>query len=358
MAFVISDWSRETLRKSGGVEIRFHGRTIADGSVAAAGEQARPLGIGEIALLAALERPSVLPAALREQVADCDRVIARLVLDGLVEVRRGSRFVTGAAALAVAGRIEGRAAVGSRISELALRYALATRHLPTRVLADRLYAFNSLPRRPGADNSAQQFADLTGIEVESPAPRLGGKDWSLQSSGPWLYFRRGAPFRAHFKIYLCPQPQSVAAVIPKFAEVLAVARDITFKVAFPAAQLARPDKIVAYFASFEAVQKTLAALTSIGLGTPAQAVPFSAPVLGTELLSWGVDPPSLPSQKAVSWRSWVTRQVAECAGGISAATPPDEALAALTAALELRDIDPVQWLPRQQLISRKWSLDL
>jgi hypothetical protein len=49
--------------------------------------------------------------------------------------------------------------------------------------------------------------------------------------------------------------------------------------------------------------------------------------------------------------------VAECAHALLTGTA-DERLTALKAALELRDIDPVQWLPRQRLISRTWRLEL
>jgi hypothetical protein len=358
MALAIPDWSRETLRKSDGFEVRFHNRAHADGSVAAAGEQARPLTIADIAILAALETPSVLPAALREQVADCDRVVSRLVLDGFIEVRRGRRFVTGAAVMTVASQSADIGAPASHISELALHYALLTQHLPQRALADRLYAFNSLPRLAAPDPSPRRFTELTGIDPESPSPRLGGKAWRAHTSGPWLYFRRGSPYEAHFKMYLCPRPRAVSSVIGKFADVLAGNRDSTFKIAYPAPHLARADKIVAYFENFEAVQRTIAALAPTGLDAPSQPVPFSAPVPGTQLLTWGVDPPSLSSQRASSWRSWVTRQVAECAHALPTGTAPDEKLTALKTALELRDIDPVQWLPRQRLISRTWRLEL
>ena len=180
----------------------------------------------------------------------------------------------------------------------------------------------------------------------------------MQIDKGWVYFRRGAPFEARYKTYLCPQPQSIPAVIPVFSEVLARAHSSVFKIAYPATFLGRADKVVAYFPSFETMQRTLTDLARAGLDAPVQAVPFSAPVPGAPLLSWGVDPPNLPAKKGSSWRSWVVRQVAECAHRIPSETPHQEALDHLKGALQFRDIDPVQWLPQQQLISRKWRLDL
>ncbi|MGA8029346.1 MAG: hypothetical protein WB992_19565 [Bryobacteraceae bacterium] len=361
MALSIPDWSTAVLRKTPGVEVRFRAHRSRDGSVAVAnGNHERSLSVNEVALLAALHSPCVLPRALREKVADCDQVVARLVLDGLVEVRRGRRFVNGTIALRGASLDGGEEAANgsSRISELALGYALAIRHLPPDTAASRLYAFNSLPRTVISGVSAEAFARISGIDIENPAPRLGGKEWSLQIGKAWVFFRRGQSSGAHFKLYVCPHPESIAAVIPAFCEVMGHARSSVFKIAFPAHSLARADKIVAYFSSFEKLQTTVSELVRLGLDVPVQGVPFSAPVPGTELLSWGVDPPAMAAQQAGSWRSWVTRQVAECVHGISGDVPAEEALNFLRTALRLRDIDPLQWLPRQELIAGKWRIEL
>ena len=174
----------------------------------------------------------------------------------------------------------------------------------------------------------------------------------------WLYFRRGAARGGRFKVYLCPKPRDIHKVIPTFAEVLGRNGGV-FKMAFPRASLARPDKIVAYFRTFQGLQEALAAMAArLTREARVQAAPFSAPVPGTALLSWGVDPPNLSGRKAMSWRSWLTAQVAECAQNIPAAKTPIEALEHLKAALKLRDIDPASWLPLQELLSRKWRIEL
>jgi hypothetical protein len=359
VAFSYLDWSGQVLRKRPGLEIHFQARKGRDGSVAIAkAGSERSLTIDEIALLASLEPPCALPQALREQVRECDQVMTRLIFDGLVQVRRGRQFYTGAAALVQPNKGSDPPGAASPISELALQYALTIRHLQPGALAARLYAFNSLPRTISRGDSAAQFFDITGIDIQTPAPRLGGREWNLQSDKGWLYFRRGISFKARFKLYLSPQPKSIAAVIPGFTEVLGRARGSVFKIAFPVESLGRADKIVAYVPSFAALQETLSSLLQVGFDVAVQALPFSAPVPGTQLLSWGVDPPSLAAEKGSSWRSWVAHQVADCAHRIPAATTASEALDNLKMALELRDIDPIQWLPRQQLVSRKWRLDL
>ena len=361
-----TDWSKEVLRACTSATIDFREAAGENGSVAIARPRRgltapeRHLTLNEVALLSALKSPRALPRALHDQVRDCDRVLAQLVLDGLVEVRRGGRFLSGVAALEIVeGVRDGNGKETSGISELALQYALAVRHLKPDIVAERLYAFNSLPRKRSQHrNPAAEFSAHTGIDVSSPSPMIGGREWAIQSSPGWLYFRRGNSPGRPFKIYLCPRPKDVPNVIPGFAEVLGRARGSVFKIAFPSDSLVRADKIVAYLPTFEALQRALTDLVSLSLDAPVQAVPFSAPVPRAPLLSWGVDPPNLDTHKASSWRSWVTRQVAECVHNVPATGTPAEALDHLKTALQLRDIDPVNWLPLQQLLSRKWRLDL
>jgi hypothetical protein len=316
----------------------------------------RQLTIDEVALLTALKKPGPVPDALRRRIRDCDQLLAKLVLDGLVEVRDNGRFRSGAAIFQPGGEklTQQQAGPASRISELALEYALAVRHIPPGELGQRLYAFNSLPRTQAVKTD---FASRTGIDPSSPSARIGGREWTVQPTPKWLYFRRQAGSGGRFKIYLSPAIDEISKVLDGFAEVLG-RKDATFKIAFPAGSLGRPDKIVAYVPTFVALQRALSDLAGAGLDGKVQAVPFSAPVAAAPLLSWGVDPPGLATRGGASWRSWVASQVAECAHAIPLTEPPGEASAHLKAALQVRDIDPVQWLPRQQLLSQKWRLEL
>jgi hypothetical protein len=360
------DWSEEVLRTSTNYNINFSEVTRPIGTIATAipnkgfGAPERHLSVDEIALLAALQFPRTLPRHVSQQIRDCGLVVSRLVLDGLVEVRCGRRFVSGAEALKRADKEKTECNVeeASRISELALWYALALRHLKPAALEERLYAFNSHPRNAQSPDSIKLFAAHTGIDVGDPSPRLGGWTWTIQRKSTWLYFRRGASGGGPFKIYLCPQPKHVSKVIPGFAAVLGHGHSGVFKVAFPMESLARADKIVAYLPTFEALQEAVTKLAALQLDVAVQAVPFSASVPSVPLLSWGVDPPNFSGRKSSSWRSWLTGQIAECVQSIPTALTPRETLDHLKAALQLRDVDPVNWLPLQQLLAHKWRIQL
>ena len=363
------DWSDKVLRSSLSFEVDFRASVSSSGSVAVARHRRdrtlpdRPLTVDEVVLLASLKVAGCLPSALRQQIRDCDQLLARLILDGLVEVRRDERFQSGVAALQLeAGgrRDETHGDVQGRISGLALEYALAVRHLDPSTLAERLYAFNSLPTiRPTQKDATAEFALRTSIDAGNPVLKIGSHEWTVQPDRAWLYFRRGTSSGGRFKIYLSPRPQDIPHVIRGFADSLGSRTSGgVFKMAFPSEALCRPDKIVAYVPTFDALQKTLSRLVALSLDATVQAVPFSAPVPRAPLLSWGVDPPHDSEGPSYSWRSWLTRQLAECAHIIPATEDSACALSHLKAALRLRNIDPVTWLPRQQLLSRKWRLEL
>jgi hypothetical protein len=360
VTFQAADWSKEILRKKPGLVIDFEiskggGQSVAFAHV----DKDRSLTVNDIAVLSALESPRILPYALRVQISDCDHVVARLIADGLVEIRRGRDFTTGAAALGTADSQRGQqSATHSLVSDLALHYALSIRHLPVKFLADRVYSFNCLPQPIQDGDPEDQFIKITGIDIRTPKPKLGGHEWSLQTGKGWIYFNRGKSYKARYKLYVTPKPQVIPDVIPQFAEVLGRSRGSIFKVAFPAGSLGRADKIVAYFPSFEAIQETATALLRLRLDVPVQGIPFTARIPGTELFSWGVDPPRGSMPHGSSWRSWVARQVAECAQELPAHMAVPEAFDLIKMKLQLRQVDTVDWVPLQELVSRKWSLDI
>jgi hypothetical protein len=367
VATLRSDWSHRVLRTSPKLALDFgdsvhpHGTIATARATKGAALSERRVTTHEVVLLTALQSPRSMPPNLIAQIPDCSLALSQLVLDGLIEVHGNDQFLSGVAALKFLGRDggDGRVEEASAVSALALQYALAVRHLKPSVLAQRLYAFNSLPAvRSEAQDYAADFAAATGVDVNDPSPPIGGFAWTVQRESGWLYFRRGAARAGRFKVYLCPKPRDIHKVISAFAEVLGRNGGV-FKMAFPRASLVRPDKIVAYFPAFRGLQQALAAVADrLPRDASVQAVPFSAPVGGAPLLSWGVDPPNLSARKSTSWRSWLTTQVAECVHGIPPGKSPVEALEHLKAALKLRDIDPVGWLPVQEFLSRKWRIEL
>jgi hypothetical protein len=354
------DWSKEVLRKKPGLAIDFGASKGGDQSVAVAHVgRDRSLTVNDIAVLSALESPRVMPHALRMQISDCDDLVARLIADGLVEIRRGREFTTGAAALGTADNQHGQqSATRSQVSDLALHYALAIRHMPVNVLADRVYSFNCLPLPIQDGDPEEQFIKITGIDIRTPEPKLGGHEWKLQTGKGWIYFNRGKSYKARYKLYVTPKPEVISDVIPRFAEVLGRSRRSIFKVAFPAGLLGRADKIVAYFPSFEAIQETASALLDLRIDVPVQGIPFTARIPGTELFSWGVDPPRGAMRNGSSWRSWIALQVAECAQEVPTQMASADAFNLIKMKLQLRHVDTVDWVPLQELVSGKWRLEI
>jgi hypothetical protein len=123
----------------------------------------------------------------------------------------------------------------------------------------------------------------------------------------------------------------------------------SFKVARGVLGLLRPDKLVAYVADLEELNRVAAALADALDGCPAQGVPFTAPATADGLVSWGMDPPSGEGQRGPrsrdSWRSWITECLAHAlvrAEGCAGAMEPWEfALDRLA----MEGVDTATWQP-------------
>jgi hypothetical protein len=78
--------------------------------------------------------------------------------------------------------------------------------------------------------------------------------------------------------------------------------------------LLRPDKLLLYFCSFNALVEAADYLAPKLAGVSAHGVPFTAEIAGNGLLSWGVDPPVEQETSGwhgpESWRLWVTNHLA------------------------------------------------
>ena len=118
-----------------------------------------------------------------------------------------------------------------------------------------------------------------------------------------MWVRRDGSWRiprvAH-KLYLSSAPTSIRDALREFVPVLTQSRCVLFKVGATPADLARPDKLVAYFEDRAETLRVAEAVQARTGGIPAQGVPFTCPVDPESLLSWGVDPPHEPGEP----RSW------------------------------------------------------
>jgi hypothetical protein len=123
-----------------------------------------------------------------------------------------------------------------------------------------------------------------------------------------------------------------------------------FKIGKGAQGLLRPDKMVAYFSSYEDLAETAKQLEQEMARCPAQGVPFTAELGGDGLLSWGVDPPAeeqvLPWLERESWRLWVTNRLAvaliDTSNGNTAKLEPWQFA---LRRLQLEGVDTHTWTP-------------
>jgi hypothetical protein len=334
-------------------------------------------------LFLTLARPAPLPSYVRSRLGDAGAAsaLARLVADGVLEIELApAGFVSGAAAKSL---FAAPAAAGGRLAELsraALRYgqelARTLREPEPLQLSLRLYGYNRLPVTPRWRRTLPDAAAVRrylGIVAGGRWQPLLERHWrELPAAGdePWLRWLpaaagassptaaaapatlpRGAPT---YKLYVSPAlsalPEAFGAVLDGLAAVGAPG----FKVGAGAGGLLRPDKIVAYFETFERLAAAAGALTERLAGVAAHGVPFTSEIAGDGQLSWGVDPPPaagfglLGGDGRMSWRLWLTNRLARALIAAVAGAAAGETMEPWRFAVErlrLEGIDTDSWTP-------------
>jgi hypothetical protein len=314
-------------------------------------------------LFLTLREPGPLPAYAAAQLGEtAERVLARFVADGVLEVERGGAFVSGPAALdlllrpAAGPRRDGRIAA---LSMAALRCAQAFPADDPRLLFLRLYAYNRVPLTPRWKRRLPDTAAVEshlGIAAGGPHRRTLDRAWRrLPDRDGWISWvsrsmdsGEGRPDGPTWKLYVSPRPESLAEGFGAVLEALTAARADQFKVGRDAAGLLRADKIVSYFPSFERLAQAADAVVERLAGAPAQGVPFTSEIGGGGLLSWGMDPPR--SERAwslgESWRAWLAQRLArDLLAARQAAVPGAEPWRFALDRLRLEGVDTDTWTP-------------
>jgi hypothetical protein len=278
-----------------------------------------------------LSHPGPLPAYIRgPDEAECNRAIARFVLDGVLEIFGDVRFVSGLEAYdLIYSERPGKKTRGatSRLAQQALEYAQELDVGDSGQLSARLYFYNRLPlsprwRRRFPDHDA--VARYLGVELGGTNRHLLEAHWeNIKSSASWDSWSRWQARSARtpdpeaikdYKLYLSPRPDFVREALPAVFKVLREIPTHHFKFGDDALGLLRPDKIIIYFWDFETLSEAAKQIAARLAGCPAQGVPFTADITEGSLLSWGIDPPperfSLPWQERESWRLWLTNRLA------------------------------------------------
>jgi hypothetical protein len=319
-------------------------------------------------LFLTLREPGPLPAYVRLMSGEgAGRVAAQLVADGILEIAGDNReFVSGAAAFHLLWE-EGGDARSGRLADLslaALRYGQSLALTDPLRLSLRLYGFNRRPLTPAWKRLLPDAAAVErhlGIGAGGPHRQLLDRTWSR--SGPseaWLSWRRrGVDQGVHggrlsaagaiWKLYVSPAPEAFAEGFGRILDALAAARAPQFKIGAGAAGLLRPDKMVAYFPSFERLAQAAESLTERFGGTPAHGVPFTSEIAGGGLLSWGVDPPADSLNQwsgRESWRLWLTHRLAVALlSGKKAGESSVEPWRFALERLRLEGVDTDSWTP-------------
>ena len=320
-------------------------------------------------LFLTLREPGPLPSYVRSELGEAAlRTVSRLIADGVLEVESGGAFVTGAAALDLFAA-EGTPSGGGRLAELslaALRYGQALAVDDPLLLSWRLYGFHRRPLTPSWKRllpSAAAVEAHLGIAPGGAARRVLDRSWSRTAPvAGWLSWRalsrRGSDPAAPtgpadgptWKLYISPAPEVLAGSFADILEALAAAHAGQFKVGADAAGLLRPDKIVAYFPSFERLAAAAETLAGRLAGAPAQGVPFTSEIGGGGLLSWGVDPPRSQRtwSEGESWRLWLTHRLARALLNARLSQASGPAVEPWRFALErvrLEGVDTATWTP-------------
>jgi len=317
-----------------------------------------------------LGQPGTLPTYVQATLGEgTARAVAQLIADSILEIERGGAFVSGAVAFdwpRDAGTEQG----GGRLAELsraALRYAQNLAIDDPLQLSFRLYGYNRRPLTPAwrrmlpAASAVQRYL---GIAAAGANRELLARNWV--AGGPadgWMSWRSARPrpvsprSGATYKLYISPVTEQLGESFGLILAALTAVGTPAFKVGADAGGLLRPDKIVAYFSSFEQLAKAAGGLAERLRGVAAQGVPFTSEIAGDGLLSWGIDPPAnesrLPWNSKESWRLWLThclaRALLDARASVAAADGGEAAVEPWRFAVErlrLDGVDTDTWTPR------------
>jgi hypothetical protein len=342
--------------------------------------QARSCSPDTALLFFTLGTPGPLPAFARRSLgADVDRVLARLVVDGVLEVATDDGFRSGSAAagLVLPGSSSGGQGRIAELSTAALRYGQALVALPTEVLAGRLYSYGQRPispelrrRMPGVEAVDEYAGIARGGPVGRTLTAAGWVERPQDTAGrvaPWRFWvpspsRREAgrigQAEAMYKLYVSPTLEAVPATGAAVAGSLATSPGVRgLKVARDVVGLCRPDKIVVYFDRLDDLRLSASRILEELSGTPAHGVAFTAAITLDGLVSWGMDPPSDRAART-SWRAWVVERLAEY---LQAADQGEDASAVepwrfALARLGLAGVDTDTWVPTSRLWHDTWDM--
>jgi hypothetical protein len=202
-----------------------------------------------------------------------------------------------------------------------LRYGAILPAMDLAVLSQKLYAYNTLPipmswRSKQWDHHSIFPADILYADSETllrthwiPQPSRNNENYWLSWKPKKPTVHGIHPGACTFKLYVSPHIDDYLPVFAETVKILSTSKVYCFKTGSNYHGIMRPDKLVVYFDNFEDLKDTAQKIYHSTGNFSAQGVPFSAPILDTLMLSWGMDPPA-GKRKPISWRLWITKELA------------------------------------------------
>jgi hypothetical protein len=201
-----------------------------------------------------------------------------------------------------------------------IRYGAALPAMDLDTLSYKLYRYNTIPiplekRSDQWDHDSVFRADSLYDDTDdllktywTPVPNHDSDYWlSWKPKKPTVHgIGAGA---CTFKLYVSPHIDDYLPVFAETVKILTRSNVYCFKTGSNYHGIVRPDKLVVYFDNLEELKNTAQKIHDSTIGFAAQGVPFSAPMFNSSMLSWGIDPPA-GKKSPVSWRLWITRQLA------------------------------------------------
>jgi hypothetical protein len=312
-----------------------------------------------------LQTPGTLPTYVSTRLgAAGNEAIARLVLDRILEIESAGTFQSGAEAHRLIYAEHPSAETGgvlARLSLEAVRYGQGLDLADGAQLSARLYFYNRLPASPAWKRrlpSADALAEYLEIHPAGRNRPVLETQWRSRPPAPdnpgWHHWVSAKPEAARagsqsFKLYVSPRGEHLREAFNATLEVLTELRAPSFKIGRDLHGVLRPDKLVAYFGSRDAVHEAANRLRPRLEGMPAQGVPFTAALDADGLLSWGADPPRdehLLAWQGHSWRRWITDRLAVALLSAKAGAPTTlEPWQFALDRLRLEGIETTTWTP-------------
>ncbi|PEY75483.1 hypothetical protein [Bacillus cereus] len=308
-----------------------------------------------------LQSPGMIPNYIRRMLGSrYSELAARLVMDRILEIQTNKGFLSGSEAYRFIYENQLEISPSEHIGWLsieAVKYGQFLDLDDCLKLSTRLYLYNRVPASSEWRRlfpSEEAVAKYLGVYPDGENRAILDNHWvnaQLPSNNRWIAWstKNELPTRRPYKLYVSPHCKFISEAFCTTVKVLTEVRATSFKVGKDMYGLLRPDKLVAYFATYDEMMEASARLLKCLQGIPAHGVPFTAALDPSGLLSWGMDPPDreyiLPWQ-GPSWRKWVTDRlaVAIISAKKSLSTDTDPWQFALER-LRLEGVDTTSWIP-------------